>query len=1269
MSSSNHVLRRPAAQLMLASLGAALSMGVSQQALAACAGTAAAPNTDAATVICNDQPAGTNGNLTVTPADLDKYKDTSTTTNTGSNITIQFDGHGRLLTNTGTISNERIINGTTNSGKNHTAVIMGAGVNATSNANNTGFSTTTPPAVGNTVLSLGSNAAVANAWVGQTIVVGRYDSADSDFFPGTTYTITAVDTVNKTVTISAPLGANFAGTADPSLPLRFAVVANYGAKVTVDGVEYNDALVNSGTISAKLQKTEIDNNKNGGGTASPSYTATTKGVTTNAAGTYLIDNKAGGVISATSDGIGTTTALEAGGLVAEMTIKNAGTIVAERTTPIDVSTLTVSATANPTAKLTGYSAFTLQTMGLVQGIYSEEEAESIKITNYATGIIRGKGDFTGALYLRAEEQKITNYGLIEHVSSAGGTDYSKGYAIGSVSNGNGVRELEFDNYGTVHGDILSVNGNALRWYLLSTQSGSWNVNDRLTINSHVGQANSEIENHASGTIVGNFWYSNGEHELENAGTIVGNINVDQRDTTNGTETGTVVTVLAGDDDNIDPVTGKPKASNNTNTGGGIRIRGDKTFEFENEGKYKGDVTITNAASNITNGTYGTQTGINKTVASNNTITNSGLFEGNITITDVAGAKNTVNLVDDGFGRKISDGTVNSATGNISATTGAGNNILNLEGIGTLRGNVSQFTTLNLAASDDAGYGGDDDDDDDAPAAAGSPNWTFAFGKTFEFLSAANIDAGTLNVLGTLKTPITNIGEDGTLKGTGTIEGNVLNKGTIDVEDKTLHVVGNVTLDDDSKLATTITNSGNGILGITGHLNADDDAVVVANLERMVWSGESFTVATTTTGITGLPEVAETALMHWDASVVSNNLIITADVANANEIEGMSKPGASAINALLGFDNELGVALLGVEDEGDVKKAGNQLAPETNFATQQAAIALNNAVGQHIDMRLNAVGATGAVPAASGPYGLGMKQPSDPNRSNLGGGLKDDADFVAPRSAALWGQAFGAGLNQNGREQVDGYDARIYGALAGYDNWISPGVRIGVAGGYANTRINGDGDTSQNHTEIDSYLFQAYGAVKGSGWYASARTGFTWNDYDTTRVLTIPFSDKAEGSHDGGQFNAAVEIGAPMRFASTILTPVASLTYSRLHQSGYTESSDGDMALDVRSQDNDSLVSGLGLKALVPIANDTVIQGRALWLHEFGDDAQNVAASFAAGGGTFAAGGPAVGRDTAALGVGMLAQISAESTFELNYDANVREDYLAHIGSARIDVHF
>lgn len=138
---------------------------------------------------------------------------------------------------------------------------------------------------------------------------------------------------------------------------------------------------------------------------------------------------------------------------------------------------------------------------------------------------------------------------------------------------------------------------------------------------------------------------------------------------------------------------------------------------------------------------------------------------------------------------------------------------------------------------------------------------------------------------------------------------------------------------------------------------------------------------------------------------------------------------------------------------------------------------------------------------------------------------------------------------------------------------------------------------------------------------------------------------------------------------SVLTPVASLTYSYLDQDGYTEASGSGMALAIDSQSNDSLVSGLGVKALMPIAHDTVLEARAVWLHEFSDTAQVVTASFAAGGGTFTAAGPGVGRDSAALGVGLLATIGAESTFQLNYDANVREDFVAHIGSAQLTVRY
>ncbi len=447
------------------------------------------------------------------------------------------------------------------------------------------------------------------------------------------------------------------------------------------------------------------------------------------------------------------------------------------------------------------------------------------------------------------------------------------------------------------------------------------------------------------------------------------------------------------------------------------------------------------------------------------------------------------------------------------------------------------------------------------------------------------------------------------------------------------------------------------------------------IDHVVHSGEWFLVAKELYG-SKLPGVeGNTVLVSWEIDKNSSNaLVVGSTVADASIVDGLSKPGVATINALMSTDgsdpdlNSLAVAVQNITEEDDVRTAGEQLKPETNFATQQAAITLNQTLGQHIDTRLASVGATGSSGSFAQPSGLGMTQ-KDPNRSNLGGATPT-IDQGPSGGSALWGRAFGASLDQQERESVDGYNARLYGILAGYDNWAAPGVRVGVAVGYANTTIDGDGFTKQNSTEIDSYLAELYGTYKGAGWYATGRTGYTWHDYDTRRVLTVPVADVAKGGHDGNQYNAAIELGAPMRVGGgSMLTPVASLTYSHLEQDGYTETSGAGMALAVGSQSNDSLVSGLGVKALMPIAHDTVLEARALWLHEFSDTAQVVTASFAAGGGGFTAAGPGVGRNSAALGLGLLATIGEESTFQLNYDANVREDFVAHIGSAQLTVRY
>ena len=77
-----------------------------------------------------------------------------------------------------------------------------------------------------------------------------------------------------------------------------------------------------------------------------------------------------------------------------------------------------------------------------------------------------------------------------------------------------------------------------------------------------------------------------------------------------------------------------------------------------------------------------------------------------------------------------------------------------------------------------------------------------------------------------------------------------------------------------------------------------------------------------------------------------------------------------------------------------------------------------------------------------------------------------------------------------------------------------------------------------------------------------------------------------------------------------------------------------MGLTIASQENTSLSSGLGAKALIPIAIGTLLEGRAIWYHEFEDTNQQVTAAFG-GGPNFNAAGPGVGRDTAAVGAGLV----------------------------------
>ena len=187
------------------------------------------------------------------------------------------------------------------------------------------------------------------------------------------------------------------------------------------------------------------------------------------------------------------------------------------------------------------------------------------------------------------------------------------------------------------------------------------------------------------------------------------------------------------------------------------------------------------------------------------------------------------------------------------------------------------------------------------------------------------------------------------------------------------------------------------------------------------------------------EVEDSALVSWEAEKNAlGALVIGATVNDASTIGGLSNPGIAALNGLMQGGNDTVNALGGAVqnlDEEDARKAGEQLAPETNFATQQAAWTLNFLTGSYIDNRLAGVGAT-ARDGGGGfgaPSGLGMQQSasasqapegrmslglgSNDGRMNIGAndgrmdaGPYDDRPALRTYSSAMWGQVFGAGLD-------------------------------------------------------------------------------------------------------------------------------------------------------------------------------------------------------------------------------------------------------------------
>jgi outer membrane autotransporter protein len=370
---------------------------------------------------------------------------------------------------------------------------------------------------------------------------------------------------------------------------------------------------------------------------------------------------------------------------------------------------------------------------------------------------------------------------------------------------------------------------------------------------------------------------------------------------------------------------------------------------------------------------------------------------------------------------------------------------------------------------------------------------------------------------------------------------------------------------------------------------------------------------------------------------------------------------NAISSLGGLANYTGVnpALLNLFDAANalgatgstaaLNKAGTQLCP-TQQANSSAA-----AAAPTLDV-LNVV--------AAHANSLQLAQADGGSASGISTG-------ESTPGWAVWGQAFGGHASQNERDDVPGYNANYGGLLLGLDKAISENWRVGGVFTYSNTLINDTDNAEGDSTRVNAYGLIGYASYAGKPWYVNLSGGVVQQRYDTSRLIDFPgFSGNATGQFGGQQYVARVEGGYPLALGSMTFTPLASLTYTDLHQQGYTESGGNGAALSVDATHTASVKSGLGFKLEQGFSTrygDVVPDLQLQWIHEYDHTRQVTGAGFAVDPSqtAFTSVGAAPVSDVAGVSVGVSLLRASNLSLSLRYELQAGGGFVSQTGSLRL----
>ena len=499
-----------------------------------------------------------------------------------------------------------------------------------------------------------------------------------------------------------------------------------------------------------------------------------------------------------------------------------------------------------------------------------------------------------------------------------------------------------------------------------------------------------------------------------------------------------------------------------------------------------------------------------------------------------------------------------------------------------------------------------------------------------FAGSTSIEAGSLAV-GNASTPSATLGGNvtvqagGTLLGSGTIEGDVINNGVVHPGNPvgTLTIGGNFTQNASGKLVVEIAADGTGSqLAVSGKASLAGSALLV--MPSSNWQANAnYRILTANGGVTGQfgPVSSNFAFVNptlvYDANSVGLSLQRNT-VTFPSTATTRNGQAVAAATEQLGPGNPVYDAVV-ILDRSTAAAAFQQLQADIHASTRTAILDNDRYVRDAVNAHLS-----GTASQASG------------------------REAVTAEGGSAWTSVWGHWGNHDGDGNATALSANGSGIALGADTSIGSAGRVGavVAKGQGTAR-SWTPDTSSRH--VDSYA-GLYADFRLDAFHLQAGAIYGWQKVTANRFIAVANIRGSAGSrYDANTSQGYLEGSYEVGFGHSSLAPFLNIAYDHLstdpiHEHGSVA------AFDVTGEGSSVTMGTLGARGNFQLTDDGDLRANVSlgWQHAWGDVTPTSSMRYAAGGPSFTIAGVPVAKNAAAFTGGISFLVAPKVSVDATY---------------------